>query len=107
MNVTQKLLSRRKLDGQEEKIARMLIRNPRLSDNAIGRMAEIPAMTVNRKRKRLEDEGLLSYFAAINMGPKGTGRFRSRYLYLIKFKLADGPFIPHKDDRVTLGITVQ
>ena len=27
--------------------------------------------------------------------------------YLIKFRLVDGPFLPHKDDRVTLGISVQ
>jgi hypothetical protein len=26
---------------------------------------------------------------------------------VVKFKLADGPLLPHKDDRVTLGITVQ
>ena len=78
---------RRRLDDKEEKIARALIRNPRLSDNAIGRMTGIPVMTVNRKRKKMEVEGLLSFYAAINMGPKGTGRFRARYLYLIRFKL--------------------
>ena len=78
---------RRKLDDKEEKIARALIRNPRLSDNAVGRITDIPVMTVNRKRKKMEEEGLLSSYAAINMGPKGTGRFRARYLYLIRFKL--------------------
>lgn len=87
MSITQTHPSRRRLDDKERKIARALIRNPRLSDNAIGRMSDIPVMTVNRKRKKMEDEGLLSYFVTINMGPKGTGRFRSRYLYLIKFKL--------------------
>lgn len=41
-----------------------------------------------------------SFVASANLQEKPAG-------YLIKFKLADGPFIPHKDDRVTLGITVQ
>jgi hypothetical protein len=27
--------------------------------------------------------------------------------YLVKFRLANGPLLPHKDDRPTLGITVQ
>ena len=87
MIVTRTGLSTRRLDGQEDRVARALIRNPRLSDNAIARMTDIPVMTVNRKRKKMEEEGLLSYYATINMGPKGTGRFRARYLYLIKFKL--------------------
>jgi len=77
----------RKLDSQEVKIVRALIRNPRLSDNQIGRMTGVPIRTVNRKRKRLEEEGLISYYTALNMGLDGTGRFNARHLYLVKFKL--------------------
>ncbi len=87
MLVTKSGLSRGRLDSQEEKIVKALTRNPRLSDNAIARMTSIPVMTVNRKRKKMEEERLLNYYAAINMGPKGTGRFGARHLYLIKFKL--------------------
>ena len=76
-----------KLDYQEEKIVKALIRNPKLSDNAISRQTDIPVMTVNRKRKKMESKGLISYFLSLNMGPNGTGRFGARHLYLIKFKL--------------------
>jgi len=51
----------------------------------------------------------------VELGPKQTGSFTANATlqqkiagYLIKFKLAnDGPFVPHKDDRPTLGITPQ
>ena len=41
-----------------------------------------------------------SFMASATLEQKPAG-------YLIKFKLVDGPFIPHKDDRPTLGITPQ
>ena len=48
------------------------------------------------------------------LGPKQDGTFMANVTlqqkvagYIIKFRLADGPFLPHKDDRPTLGITVQ
>ena len=41
-----------------------------------------------------------SFMASATLQQKVAG-------YLIKFRLANGPFLPHKDDRVTLGITVQ
>lgn len=77
----------RMLDAQEEKILKSLIRNPRLSDNSIARLTGVPVMSVNRKRKRLEEEGLLRYYTDVNMGPRGTGHFGARHLYLIKFRL--------------------
>ena len=51
----------------------------------------------------------------VELAPKQTGSFTASATlpqkiagYLIKFKLAnDGPFLPHKDDRPTLGITPQ
>ena len=42
---------------------------------------------MRRKRKRLEDEGLLNYFAAIDMQETGTGTFGARHLYIIKFRI--------------------
>jgi len=77
----------RKLDRQEQQILRALIRNPRMSDNRIAQRTGIPLTTVNRKRRRMEEEGLLSYFCALDMGPAGTGAFSARHLYLIEFKL--------------------
>jgi DNA-binding Lrp family transcriptional regulator len=77
----------RKLDRQEIKIVKSLIRNPRLSDNQIGLRTNVPIRTVNRKRKIMEDEGLLNYYTELNMGADGTGRYRARHLYLVKFKM--------------------
>jgi len=75
------------LDEQEEKILKALIKDPRASDNEIAKRTNIPVVSVNRKRKKLEERGILNYFTMVNMGPDGTGRFNVRYLYLIKFKL--------------------
>lgn len=77
----------RPLDEQEKKIVKALIRNPRMSDNQVGRRTGVPIRTVSRKRKRLEEEGLISYHTALDMGPEGTGRFGARHLFLLKFRL--------------------
>ncbi|HVM62477.1 MAG TPA: winged helix-turn-helix transcriptional regulator [Verrucomicrobiae bacterium] len=74
-------------DDQERAILKALIRNPRQSDNHISKMTGVPTPTVRRKRKRLEDEGLLNYFAAIDMQETGTGTFGARHLYIIKFRI--------------------
>ncbi len=76
----------KELDHQEKKILLELVRNPRISDNQIGKNTGIPVKTVNRKRKILEQKNILSYFSFINYGEKGTGLFDSQYLYLIKLK---------------------
>lgn len=77
----------RKLDNQEVKIVKALIKNPRLSDNQIGLKTGVPIRTVNRKRKKMEEENLLNYYTELNMGSSGTGRFVARHLYLVRFKL--------------------
>lgn len=77
----------RKLDTQEIKVVKALIRNPRLSDNQIGIKTGVPIRTVNRKRKKMEEEGFLKYYTELNMGADGTGRFNARHLYLVKFKM--------------------
>ena len=64
------------LDDQERRIIRALIRNPRSSDNRISTLTSVPVRTVSRKRTRLEQEGILSYYASVDMQAKGTGRFR-------------------------------
>jgi hypothetical protein len=47
----------------------------------------VPTPSVRRKRNRLEGEGLLSYFAALDMQETGTGTFNGRHLYIIKFRI--------------------
>ncbi len=76
-----------KLKKHDIKIIKALIRNPRFSDNKIGRMTGVPIRTVNRKRKIMEEKGLLNYYTELNMSMDGTERFNVRHMYLIKFKL--------------------
>lgn len=72
------------LDTQEKAIIRQLISNPRASDNQISKSENIPVKTVNRKRKMLEKEGLLHYFACVNHTESGTGTLPTRKLYVIE-----------------------
>lgn len=92
------------LDEQEQKIISELIRNPRISDNRIAKNTKVPVMTVNRKRKRLEQKGLVRYFSSINTDEEGTGIFPAKELYVIKFKigLTQKEFLAkmEKDNRV-------
>jgi DNA-binding Lrp family transcriptional regulator len=77
----------RTLDDQERAVIKALIRDPRQSDNHISKVTGVPTPSVRRKRNRLEDEGVLSYFAAIDMQETGTGTFNARHLYIIKFRI--------------------
>ena len=77
----------RVLDDQDRLIVKALIRDPRLSDNQIGKLTGVPTPTVRRKRKKLEEEGLLSYFTALDMQESGTSVFGARHLYIIKFRI--------------------
>jgi len=81
MNIT------RELDKNERKIVKELIKNPRISDNQISKNTKVPVMTVNRKRKQLEKENLLKYFTSFDTGEFGTGTFKAKQLYIIKFKI--------------------
>ena len=76
----------RTLDEQELIIVRELIKNPRLSDNKISERTGIPVKTVNRKRKILEDEGMLHYFTYLDNTSNGTASFTSRKMYVIKLR---------------------
>ncbi len=77
----------KELDESERKIVGELIKNPRISDNKIAKNTRVPVMTVNRKRKQLEREGLLKYFTSFDTGEFGTGTFKAKQLYIIKFKI--------------------
>ncbi len=77
----------RELDEQERLIARALIRDPRESDNGIGETTGVNVRTVSRKRQRMEQEGILSFFTHVDLSSSGTGQFTSRHVYIIKFRL--------------------
>ena len=76
----------RKLDTKEVQIVKELIRNPRASDNEVSKKTGIPVMTVNRKRKRLEEEKLLRYYVSLDKGEFGLRIFGAKELYVIKFR---------------------
>ena len=76
-----------KPDRQECAIIKALIKNPRISDNRIGEEMGIPVRTVNRKRKKLEEGGIISYMTRVNMLPSGTGHFQVQHLFIIQFRL--------------------
>jgi len=74
----------RTLDDQERTILRALIKNPRASDNAIAKSTGVPVMSVNRKRKKLEEEGLVTYHTRLNT--RKLGIFESQQMYILKLK---------------------
>jgi len=76
----------RKFSRYEEKIIRELIRNPRISDNQIAKNTKIPTTTVNRKRRQLEEDGLIHYYTNVAAQSLDKGHHRTRQLYIIKFK---------------------
>ena len=77
----------RNFDSQEQQVIRALIRNPRFSDNRISALTGVPVRTVSRKRARLEEQGILTYYTGVEMQAKGTGRFNSQHMIIIKFEL--------------------
>jgi DNA-binding Lrp family transcriptional regulator len=77
----------KELDAQERLIVRQLVRDPRESDNGIGEATGVNVRTVGRKRHRLEQAGILSYFTNVDLTARGTGQFAARHLYIIKFRI--------------------
>ncbi len=76
----------RKFDYQENKIITELIRNPRLSDNQVSKLTSVPVKTVNRKRKKLEEEGILNYMLSIDHSDYGTGQMPASQLVMVELK---------------------
>lgn len=74
------------LDENDKAICRELIKDPRLSDNKISTLTGIPVKTVNRKRKRLEQNNVLHYLVHIENGTEGTGKFGARAQFIVIFK---------------------
>ena len=75
------------LDDQERRILRALIRSPRAPENRIARETGVPVRSVRRKRQRLEQQGILKYYAAVDRErSRGAGR-TTRHMVIIKFRL--------------------
>ncbi len=76
----------KKLDEQEKKILKELVVDPRLSDNKVSQRSGIPVKTVNRKRKKLEKNNIVSYMTCINNSEEGTGSFGSTAQFTVQLK---------------------
>ena len=77
----------REFDTQERAIVKALIRNPRQSDNRISSTTGIPVRTVSRKRTRLEREGVVKYYAAVERHEDSTSPDSTQHMVIIKFRL--------------------
>src|SRR5712671_3583450 len=77
----------KELDAQERLIVRQLVRDPRESDNGVGEATGVNVRTVGRKRHRMEQNGILSYYTHVNLSASGTGEYLSRHLYILKFRI--------------------
>jgi DNA-binding Lrp family transcriptional regulator len=75
------------LDEQEKAIVRQLIRDPRESDNGVGEVTGVNVRTVSRKRDRLEQEGIISYYTNLDLSADGAKQYNARHLYIIKFRV--------------------
>ena len=74
-----------KVDDHDREIIKEVIRNPRATDTQISQETGIPLRSVGRKRRRLEESGILNYAAYVNHGLNGTEQFISRHIYTITF----------------------
>ncbi len=72
-----------KLTDSEVKIVKELIRNPRVSDSQVAKKTGIPVMTVNRKRKQLEEKGVLRYYCSVQL----PGEEKAVELFIVKLKI--------------------
>ncbi len=75
-----------KITEIDDKIVKQLIKNPRIADTQISKNIKVPIMTVNRRRRFLEEEGVLNYYTSIKKHQDGIKRFSERQLYIIKLK---------------------
>lgn len=72
-----------KLDEQEKLIVREIIRDTRISDNQISLRTNVPLNTVNRKRKLLEEKGLIHYYCYLDNTIYGTGTIGARGFFVL------------------------
>jgi DNA-binding Lrp family transcriptional regulator len=71
---------------KDELILKYLVRNPRLSDNALAKLTNIPLNTVNRRRKFFEQHNILNYMIQINHYIDEPTQKGSSELFIVTFK---------------------
>jgi DNA-binding Lrp family transcriptional regulator len=76
----------RELDKNEKIIVKELVKNSRISDNQIAKNTGLAVKSVNRKRKKLEEDNILFYFTHADNSLNGTGSFSAIQLYILDFK---------------------
>ena len=84
--MTQICHNMRDLDNNEKIIIKELVKNPRISDNQIAKNTGLAVKSVNRKRKKLEEDNILFYFTHADNSLNGTGSFSAIQLYILDFK---------------------
>lgn len=77
----------REMDDVDRAIARELVKDPRTTDKHIRDATGIALRTVGRRRKRLEEEGLIRYSAEVDLRGRSSSHRGSRKLYIIRFRL--------------------
>lgn len=78
-------------DDQVKLIVRALIRDPRLSDNAVSKRTGVPVRTAGRKRKALEDQGFLKYFTTLGVSGGAMAVSGVQHLYIVKLRVGITP----------------
>jgi len=76
-----------KIDATDREIIRELVRYPRSTDSAISKKTGHNVMTVNRRRKKLEEGNILRYYTSIDKSPEGVEVFTARELFIIQFRI--------------------
>lgn len=95
-----------KFSPKDALILRELTKNSRATDSSISKTTGIPVKTVNRIRKKLEENNLVSYATFINNYETGTKRFNAQCMYTLHFNfgitkeqikslILDRPFLMH------------
>lgn len=81
------------MEDTEKIILKEFVKDPRISDNQIALKTNIPVKTVNRKRKSLEEKGILSFYTNIDHEASGTFGAKKMYIILFKYGISRQMFI--------------
>lgn len=74
------------IDDKDKAVLREIVRDPSVSDNFIAKRTKIPVKTVNRRRRKMQERGILFYFSGVNNDTKsGTGAFGARQFVTLYF----------------------
>ncbi|MFT4310284.1 MAG: winged helix-turn-helix domain-containing protein [Candidatus Woesearchaeota archaeon] len=74
------------IQDYDKRIIQSLIKHPRISDNALSKQTGIPLSTVNRRRKELEQQNVISYLATVNHYVHEPQKKGASELFIVTFK---------------------